>query len=62
MAAILICLVAIILLVALANRINVAYPIVLVLGGIAIGFIPHMPPVPFPPGLMPLIFMPTVLK
>ncbi len=61
MAAILICLVAIIVLVALANRIDAAYPIVLVLGGMAIGFIPHMPPVPFPPDLVLLIFLPPLL-
>jgi CPA1 family monovalent cation:H+ antiporter len=59
--AILICLIAIIVLVALANRIGVAYPIVLVLGGMAIGFVPHMPPVPFPPGLVLLVFLPPLL-
>jgi CPA1 family monovalent cation:H+ antiporter len=61
MVAILICLVAIIVLVSLANRIDVAYPIVLVLGGIAIGFIPYMPPVPFPPDLVLLVFLPPLL-
>jgi CPA1 family monovalent cation:H+ antiporter len=61
MAAILICLIAIVVLVALANRIGVAYPIVLVLGGMAIGFIPHVPAVPFPPDLVLLVFLPPLL-
>jgi monovalent cation/hydrogen antiporter len=61
MVAVLICLLAIIVLVALANRLNIAYPIALVLGGMAIGFIPHMPPVPFPPWLVLLIFLPPLL-
>jgi Na+/H+ antiporter len=53
--------VAIIVLVALANRIGVAYPIVLVLGGMAIGFIPHMPTIPLPPGLVLVVFLPPLL-
>jgi monovalent cation/hydrogen antiporter len=52
---------AIIVLVAIANRINVAYPIVLVLGGAAIGFIPHVPTVPLPPDLVLVVFLPPLL-
>ena len=40
MTALIVVFIAIIVLVTIANRINVAYPIVLVLGGMAIGFIP----------------------
>jgi Na+/H+ antiporter len=53
--------IAIIVLVAIANRIGVAYPIVLVLGGMAIGFIPHMPTVPLPPELVLVVFLPPLL-
>jgi monovalent cation/hydrogen antiporter len=53
--------VAIIALVALANRLNVAYPIVLVLGGMAIGFIPHVPTIPLSPNLVLIIFLPPLL-
>ena len=41
----------IIVFVTIANRINVAYPIVLVLGGMAIGFIPGIPTFPLRPEL-----------
>jgi CPA1 family monovalent cation:H+ antiporter len=53
--------VAIIVLVAVANRINVAYPIVLLLGGMAIGFIPHVPTLPLPPDLVLVVFLPPLL-
>lgn len=52
---------AIIVLVALANRIGVAYPIVLVLGGMVLGFVPHMPIVPLNPDLVLVIFLPPLL-
>jgi len=52
---------AIIVLVAFAKRINVAYPIVLVLGGIAIGFIPGVPLATMPPNLVLLVFLPPIL-
>lgn len=61
MVAILIIFGATIALVALANRINVAYPIVLLLGGIAIGYIPNLPTVPLPPDVVLLIFLPPLL-
>ena len=52
---------AIIVLVTIANRINVAYPIVLVLGGMAIGFIPGVPTFPLPPELVLVVFLPPLL-
>src|SRR5579864_1584490 len=61
MTAVIVIFVAIIVLVAIANRINVAYPIVLVLGGMAIGFIPHLPTVPLPPDLVLVVFLPPLL-
>ncbi len=61
MTALIVVFVAIIVLVALANRIGVAYPIVLVLGGMAIGFIPHMPTIPLPPDLVLVVFLPPLL-
>src|ERR1700694_133354 len=61
MTGIIVIFIAIIVLVALANRINVAYPIVLVLGGMAIGFIPHLPTIPLPPELVLVIFLPPLL-
>jgi monovalent cation/hydrogen antiporter len=59
--AIVVTLIAIIVLVALANRIGVAYPIVLVLGGMVLGFVPHMPVVPLDPNLVLVIFLPPLL-
>jgi monovalent cation/hydrogen antiporter len=53
--------VAIIVLVTIANRINVAYPIVLVLGGMAIGFIPGVPTFRLPPELVLVVFLPPLL-
>jgi CPA1 family monovalent cation:H+ antiporter len=52
---------AILLLVSLANRIGVAYPIVLVLGGIALGYVPGIPPLAMPPELVLTIFLPPLL-
>ncbi len=60
-AALVVVFVAIIVLVAIANRINVAYPIVLLLGGMAIGFIPHVPTVPLPPEIVLVVFLPPLL-
>jgi monovalent cation/hydrogen antiporter len=53
--------VAIIVLVTIANRINVAYPIVLVLGGMVIGFLPGVPTFPLPPELVLVVFLPPLL-
>ncbi len=61
MSAIIVVFIAIIVLVTIANRINVAYPIVLVLGGMAIGFIPGVPTFPLPPALVLVVFLPPLL-
>jgi Na+/H+ antiporter len=53
--------VAILVLVALAKRIGVAYPILLVLGGIVIGYIPGVPRAEMRPDLVFLVFLPPLL-
>ncbi len=52
---------AIVPLVALARRVNVAYPIVLVVGGLLLGFIPYLPRVELPPDIVLLVFLPPLL-
>jgi monovalent cation/hydrogen antiporter len=59
--AVIVVFIAIILLVTIANRINVAYPIVLVLGGMAIGYIPGIPTIALPPELVLVVFLPPLL-
>ena len=54
-------LVAAIPLVALAKRVNVSYPIVLVLGGLLLGFIPGLPNVQLDPNIVLLLFLPPLL-
>ena len=46
---------------ALAKRINVPYPILLVVAGLGISFIPHVPRVRLNPELVFLIFLPPLL-
>lgn len=58
---ILILLFAVFLLVMLAKRIRVAYPIFLVIAGLAISFIPGMPQLHLDPDLIFLIFLPPLL-
>lgn len=53
--------VSIVVLASLAKRINLAYPIVLVAGGIAIGYIPGIPKAETPPGLVLVLFLPPLL-
>ena len=48
-------------LVALARRFNVPYPIVLVLGGLILGFIPGLPAITLDPNLVLVIFLPPLL-
>lgn len=57
----LIMLAAIILLIMLANRLKIAYPIALVLGGLAISFIPNVPVITIDPNLVLIIFLPPLL-
>src|SRR5271166_2092980 len=51
----------IVLLVAVANRLGIAYPILLLLGGIAIGYIPGAPVLTMPPDLVLVVFLPPLL-
>src|SRR3981081_2722532 len=53
--------VAILVLVSVANRIGVAYPTALVLGGVALGSVPGAPPLRMPPELVLTIFLPPLL-
>jgi CPA1 family monovalent cation:H+ antiporter len=53
--------IAIVVLVTIANRINVAYPIVLVLGGMVIGYIPGVPTFQLPPDWVLVVFLPPLL-
>ncbi|MBV9103276.1 MAG: Na+/H+ antiporter [Candidatus Eremiobacteraeota bacterium] len=48
-------------LVALARRVNVPYPVVLVLGGLVLGFIPGLPPIRLNPNLVLVLFLPPLL-
>jgi len=48
-------------LIALARRVNIPYPIVLVLGGLILGFIPALPHLEFDPNLVLVIFLPPLL-
>ena len=45
----------------LAHRLSVPYPIVLVLGGLLIGFVPGLPDVQLAPDLVFLLFLPPLL-
>lgn len=53
--------VVIMFLVMLAQRIKIAYPIVLVLGGLALSLVPGLPSVEIDPQLIFLIFLPPLL-
>src|ERR671915_2123210 len=50
------------LLAQLARVLKVPYPIFLVLGGLAIGFVPGLPKVEIPPEVIFLIFLPPLLN
>jgi Na+/H+ antiporter len=45
----------------MAHRIKVPYPIVLVLAGLAISFLPHIPQIPLDPNIVFVIFLPPLL-
>ncbi|KFF11402.1 Na+/H+ antiporter [Chryseobacterium soli] len=53
--------VAIILLIMLANKIKVAYPVLLVVAGLLISFIPGIPAIHIDPELIFIIFLPPLL-
>jgi len=48
-------------LVAIGRRWNIPYPVILVIGGLVLGFIPHMPEVQLQPAVVFLIFLPPIL-
>lgn len=48
-------------LVAVAKRLNVSYPIVLVVAGLFLGFVPGLPAIQLDPALVLLIFLPPLL-
>jgi monovalent cation/hydrogen antiporter len=54
-------LVSVAMLNAVASRIGVPYPIVLVLGGLALGLVPGLPEVDLEPDLVLLVFLPPLL-
>jgi Na+/H+ antiporter len=59
--AILVLLVAVAALATLANRIGVPYPILLVLGGLTLGFVPGLPRIELEPDVVFLLFLPPLL-
>jgi CPA1 family monovalent cation:H+ antiporter len=54
-------LIAIVILAALAARLRISYPILLVVGGLALGFVPGLPAIQLSPDLVFLIFLPPLL-
>jgi CPA1 family monovalent cation:H+ antiporter len=54
-------LVTVIPLVALAKRVNISYPIVLVVGGLVLGFVPGLPKIQLDPNIVLLVFLPPLL-
>jgi len=54
-------LITVCLLIILSQRLRLPYPILLVLGGLAISFVPGLPPVRINPDLIFLIFLPPLL-
>jgi monovalent cation/hydrogen antiporter len=45
----------------LAKRVHIPYPIVMVIGGLVVGFLPHIPRVALDPNVVFLIFLPPLL-
>src|SRR5215472_6970445 len=54
-------LVAVTVLALLARRLHVPYPILLVLGGLVLGFVPGLPPVSLAPDVVFLLFLPPLI-
>ena len=54
-------LVAVVAIVAVSRRTPIHYPILLVVGGLALALIPGLPPVKLPPDLVFLLFLPPLL-
>ena len=59
--AVILLLVAVLALTALARNLLVPYPILLVLGGLAISLVPGVPSVPLEPDWVFLVFLPPIL-
>ncbi|MGZ3496754.1 MAG: Na+/H+ antiporter [Vulcanimicrobiaceae bacterium] len=53
--------IAVLVFVTIANRLNIAYPILLVIGGIGLGYIPGLPVLDMPPEIVLLVFLPPLL-
>ncbi|HEY3524223.1 MAG TPA: Na+/H+ antiporter [Candidatus Limnocylindrales bacterium] len=58
---ILVLLVAVAVIVSIARRIGVAYPILLVIGGIVLGLVPGVPEIDLDPSLVLVIFLPPLV-
>src|SRR5438874_1374384 len=54
-------LLAVALLVTLARRLTIPYPILLVLGGLALSFVPGLPRIEVEPGVIFLLFLPPII-
>src|SRR5512133_1589365 len=54
-------LLAVTLLVMLARRLRIPYPILLVVGGLALSFVPGLPQVELEPGVIFLLFLPPII-
>jgi Na+/H+ antiporter len=55
-------LVAVVILISVARRFNIAYPILLVVGGLVLSFIPGLPEVELEPELVFILFLPPLLQ
>jgi len=54
-------LVAIVILATLAARLRIPYPILLVLGGLLLGFVPGLPSITLDPELILFLFLPPLI-
>jgi Na+/H+ antiporter len=54
-------LIAIALVAGVARRLSISYPIVLVITGLVVSLIPHVPNIPLPPDIVFLVFLPPLL-
>jgi CPA1 family monovalent cation:H+ antiporter len=54
-------LLAVVVLTSLARQLRIAYPVLLVLGGLVLSFIPGVPSIALPPNLVLVLFLPPLL-
>src|SRR5687768_18023230 len=59
--AVILLLIGVLVFMAMARRLTIPYPIFLVLGGLALSFVPRVPVVHIDPDLVFLVFLPPVL-